>query len=415
LLRNYFFGENGGKINRQKLHLLFFYSLSYSSNKRTITKQTTTNMIIRPFQAVYPNTDYIASNDSFFGTVKEEYVSYKKSGFFNKASQDSIYIYQIKTPQRSHLGLVACVDINEYLDGNIKKHENTLAATEQRQMYLMMNRKAIVKPVLLIYPKVKKLMQLLKDYIEEYDSFYTIHFESENQKHILWEVSDGNIIEKIQQIFEKKIPETYIADGHHRCASTALLYSRIKKKKKANPYGNLLTAFFQVDQLEIYDYNRIIDALDEVSLTQFVAKLSKLFDIEFLEKPAKPTRKHEITMFLNKEWFLLKWKPEVLKEYKNQKILLDASMLDEKVLKNILGIKNVKTDTRIKYVSGTEGVNAVRTKTAKSETRVGFCLYPAQMSDLLTTADEGGVMPPKSTWFEPRMKNGLVVQELFGI
>ena len=372
-------------------------------------------MIIRPFQAVYPNTDYIASNDSFFGTVKEEYVSYKESGFFTKASQDSIYIYQIKTTQRSHLGLVACVDINEYLDGNIKKHENTLAATEQRQMYLMMNRKAIVKPVLLIHPKVKKLMQMLKDYIEEHQPFYTIHFESENQKHILWEVSDGNMIDKFQQIFEKKIPETYIADGHHRCASTALLYSRIKKKKKVNPYENLLTAFFQEDQLEIYDYNRIIDALGEVSLTQFVAKLSKLFDINFLEKPAKPTQKHEITMFLNKEWFLLKWKPEILKEYKNQKILLDASMLDDKVLKNILGIKNVKTDTRIKYVSGTEGINVIRAKTAKSETRVAFCLYPAQMSDLLTTADGGGVMPPKSTWFEPRMRNGLVVQELIGI
>ena len=372
-------------------------------------------MTIRPFQAVYPNTDYIASNDAFFGTVKEEYVSYKKSGFYIKASQESVYIYRIQTKHRSHTGLVACTDINEYLNGNIKKHENTLSAGEQRQMYMMMNRKSIVKPVLLIHPRVKKLNDLFEKYIKEHEPFYTIHFESENTKHMLWEVSDGDAIEKIQQLFDNKIPETYIADGHHRCSATALLYTRLKKKKKVNPYETILTAFFPEDQLEIYDYNRIVDALEEVSLTQFMAKLSKLFYIDFLEKPAKPKCKHEITMFLNKEWFLLKWKPSVLKKYKNQKIVLDASLLDEKVLKDILGIKDVKTDVRMKYISGIEGLKSLIKKTQKLETRVAFCLYPAQMSDLLTTADEGGVMPPKSTWFEPRMKNGLIVQELVGI
>ena len=223
------------------------------------------------------------------------------------------------------------------------------------------------------------------------------------------------MIEKIQQLFVKKIPETYIADGHHRSAASALLYSRIKKKKKINPYEDLLCAFFQEDQLEIYDYNRIVDASGDITITQFMAKLSQVFDFEILNKPAKPKRKHEIVMFVYKEWFLLKWKPEILKKYKNQKIILDARLLDEHVLKNILGIKDVKTDTRIKYVSGTIGIEAIRTKTLKSESKVGFCLYPAQMSDLLTTADEGGVMPPKSTWFEPRMKNGLIVQELVGI
>lgn len=372
-------------------------------------------MKIRPFQAIYPNTDYIASNDSFFGTVKEEYVSYKKSGFFNKASQESIYIYRIQAPTRKYTGLVACADINEYLKGNIKKHENTLAATEQRQMYLMMNRKAIIKPVLLVYPKVKKLNELLEKHIEENDPYYTIHFEKEDATHVLWEVNDGNTIEKIQKFFEKKIPETYIADGHHRCAATALLSSRTKENKEVNPYESILTAFFPVDQLEIFDYNRIVDASGDITLTQLMAKLSQIFEIEIIDHPIKPKQKHEVVMFLNKEWFLLKWRSEVLKEYKNQKIVLDASLLDEKVLKNILGIMDVKTDTRIKYVSGTGGIESVRAKTLKSEARVGFCLYPAQMSDLLTIADAGGVMPPKSTWFEPRMKNGLIVQELLGV
>lgn len=372
-------------------------------------------MTIRPFQAVYPNTDYIASSDSFFGTVKEEYVAYKESGFFNKASQESIYIYHIQTPQRGHTGVIGCADINDYLDEKIKKHENTLAATEQRQMYLLMNRKAVVKPVLLIHPKVKKLSTILETIMKENEPFYSIHFESENIQHTLWEVTDGNRIEKIQQLFDKKIPETYIADGHHRCAASALLYSRTKKKKKVNPFENLLTAFFAEDQLEIYDYNRVVDASGDVTITQFMARLSQVFEIETVDAPAKPKQKHEVVMFLNKEWFLLKWRKEVLDKYRDQEIVLDSRLLDIYVLKDILGIKNVKTDTRIKYVSGTEGVEAIRTKTLKSESRVGFCLYPAQMSDLLTTADQGGVMPPKSTWFEPRMKNGLIVQELLGI
>ncbi|MEM6963650.1 MAG: DUF1015 family protein [Bacteroidota bacterium] len=372
-------------------------------------------MIIRPFQAVYPNTDYIASSDSFFGTVKEEYIAYRKSGFFNKASQESIYIYHIQTPHRTHTGIIASADINDYLDKKIKKHENTLAATEQRQMYLLMNRKAIVKPVLLIHPKVKKLSNMLHTIMQESVPFYTIHFESEDQHHTLWEVADGNRIEKIQQLFAKKIPETYIADGHHRCAASALLYTRTKKKKKANPFENLLTAFFAEDQLEIYDYNRVVDASGDVTLTQFMAQLSQVFEITIVDTPMKPQQKHEIVMFLNKEWFLLKWRKAVLDKYKDQEILLDSRLLDIYVLKNILGIADVKTDTRIKYVSGTEGLEAIRTKTLKSESRVGFCLYPAQMSDLLTTADQGGVMPPKSTWFEPRMKNGLIVQEIMGI
>ena len=369
-------------------------------------------MNIQPFQAIYPNTDYIASNDSFFGTVKEEFVSYKESGFFKKAAQESIYIYRIKTAQRTHTGLVACVDIKEYLKDNIKKHENTLAATEQRQMYLMMNRKAIVKPVLLIHPKVKKLNELFKNHIAEHEPFYSLHFEQEGQEHTFWEVNDGDAIEKIQQIFGKKIPKAYIADGHHRCAASALLYSRLAKKNKENPYQYLLTTFFQEDQLEIHDYNRIVDASGDITLTQFMAKLSQLFEIEILENPSKPKRKHEIAMFLNKEWFLLKWKDKVLEQYKNRAIILDASLLDEKVLKEILEIEDVKTDNRVKYISGTEGLEVLRKKTQKSESKVAFCLYPAQLSDLLITADEGGVMPPKSTWFEPRMKNGLIVQEL---
>ena len=369
-------------------------------------------MTIRPFQAVYPNTDYIASSDSFFETVKSQFLEYRKTGFFEKTSQESVYIYQIQTKKRTYTGLIACSDINEYIDGNIKKHENTLAAKEQEQMYLLMSRKAVVKPVLLIYPKVKKIDTLIADYIKNKKSFYEIYFDADEQNHVFWEVNNGELIEKIQKLFSTKVPVTYIADGHHRCSSTSLLYSRTKKKNKENPYQNLLSAFFPIEELEIHDYNRIVDGLSEISGTQFMAKLSQLFEIEILEKESKPKQKHEITMFLNKEWFSLKWKTSILKKYKKENIVLDAKLLDIEVLKNILGIKDVKTDTRIKYLEGPRSLAELKSKTLKVETRVAFCLYPTEMSDLISTADADGIMPPKSTWFEPRLKNGLIVQEV---
>ena len=367
-------------------------------------------MTIRPFQAVYPNKDFIASNDSFFATVKEEYPAYKKAGFFQKTSKEAIYIYKIQTPDRNYTGLMACSDIKDYINGKIKKHELTLAEKEQKQVYLMMHRKAIVKPILLVYPRMKKIDELIKTFMSNHKPFYSLHFEEENQEHVFWEVSDGDSIEAIQKLFDKKIRETYIADGHHRCSASALLYHRAKKKK--NPYENILSAFFPTDELEVHDYNRIVEGLSEMSLTTFMAKISQLFDIEILEEPTRPSRKHEIVMFLNKEWFLLKWKDHVLKKYKKEKILLDTSLLDREILKIIMGIKDVKTDTRIKYIEGPRGLEELKNKTLKTENRVAFCLYPAQMSDLLTTSDIGGVMPPKSTWFEPRMKNGIIVQEI---
>ncbi len=368
-------------------------------------------MKLKAFQAVYPNFDLVASTDSFFGSVKYEYPKYKDSGFFNKTPSEAIYIYEIKTKQRRYRGILSCVDIEDYKAGKIKKHENTLASKEQQQVQLMIARNAMVKPILLTYPSVKAIDKFIDDNIKSQKIFYKTVFEEEKQTHKFWQISDGQKIEQLKKLFTDKVLFSYIADGHHRCSTTNLLHERMTKKGDPRDFGSLFCAFFPAHELEIHDYNRVIQSMNEISPTMFMAKLSKLFDIEPLEKPIKPRVKNEIIMFFMKECYALKWKLSVLEEYKDETVLLDANLLDQKVLNEILGIKDVKTDTRIKYVEGPKGIDQVRLRTAKSEDRVGFCLYPVRLEDLMKIADSGMVMPPKSTWFEPRMRNGLMVQE----
>ena len=222
-------------------------------------------------------------------------------------------------------------------------------------------------------------------------------------------MSDPVLIQKIQTLFLEKVPETYIADGHHRSSSTALMHQMMEGNPKGESFDLLLSAFFPADELEIHDFNRIVER--ECSLTTFMAKLSQIFDIEIMEEPAKPSRKFEIVMFINFEWFKLIWKPDVLDKFESQKVILDASLLDEFVLRKIMGIEDIRSSTRIKYVEGPKGLKSLRSRTIKKDNNVGFCLYPVQLGDILTVADMGKTMPPKSTFFEPRIKNGLIVQE----
>lgn len=368
-------------------------------------------MRIKPFQAVYPNLDAITSTDAFFARVKFEYPAFKKSGFFEKTTQKAIYIYEIETENRTFTGIVACSDVRDYYDGNIKKHENTISTKEEQQMELMISRDAVVKPVLLTYHGVAKIDKLIQAYKEENKSLYEVSFYLDQQKHKLWEVSDAVLIDKFQKLFLSKVPKTYIADGHHRCSTLALMNEEFKRKKGGSDLGLILSAFFPKDQLEIHDFNRVVQGLNNNSLTTFLAKISQLFDIEVLTMPRKPSKKYEIVMFLNKEWFKLTWKKEVLDSYKKTPVLLDANILDEKVMKWILGIEDVRTDSRIKYVEGVKGLEDFRLKTLRNEDNVGFCLYPVALEDLIAVADMNKTMPPKSTWFEPRMKNGLIAQD----
>lgn len=368
-------------------------------------------MNLKPFQAIYPRMSFITSADHFFSTVREEYNEYSESGFFEKTPNEGLYVYQILTPKKKYLGLVSCIDIQDYLDGNILKHENTLASKEQQQMHLMLKRGAQVKPVLLTYPKVQKIDKLLKKAMAKERPIQEIRFEATEQTHVFWKITDGKIIGKIQELFKKYVPQTYIADGHHRTSTTALMHERLKDSGDNKSYDQLLCALFPTTELEILDFNRVVEIVGDFSPALFMAQLSKLCTIEVLPRARKPLRKGELTLFLDRTWFSLTWKDEVLNSLKYGKTILDASLLNEEILKPLLEIKDVKTDSRVKYVEGPAGLTGVISKILKGEKRMAFLLYPVEMDDFIAISDDGKTLPPKSTWFEPRIKNGLIVKE----
>jgi uncharacterized protein (DUF1015 family) len=367
-------------------------------------------MLIKPFRAVYPNLDFVASADSFVDAVKEQYQEYCNKGFFQKAPQEALYVYQIRTSRRNFTGLIACANIKDFFEGKIKKHENTIAEGEQTQMQLLISRGAAVKPVLQAYRDVPEINQLFDEIIATQEVFFKMFFEKSKEEHLFWQVSDGATIQKIQELFSEKIPFTYIADGHHRTTTTALLYERMREKKKSKAFDYLLTVYFPSSQLEIFAFNRLIEGLGELSMTAFMAKISQVCDIEQLQQPTKPSKKHQMIMYLNREWYRLTWKESVVSTFDTKSVLLDVSLLNEKILKDIFGIVNVRSDERVLYIEGPKGWEGLRSKMARQDS-VAFYLYPVKLEDLMHIADEGKTLPPKSTWFEPRIKNGLVIYE----
>lgn len=363
-------------------------------------------MLIRPFRAVLPNMKFVASPKTFFSSVREKYPDYKKGNFFKKAAKEAIYVLQIERNGELHEGIVTCTHIDEFISQRIKKHENTISSKEQQQIDLILRRGAGVKPVLVFHKEVKKISTWIKEIVSR-KKLLEVKFSSK-EIHRIWTITDAEEIEHICKLFDKHVPEGYIADGHHRCASTALM-SANHDKEDINPYEYLMTSFFPSSHLKIYDFNRIVNALQDISPVRFTVQLSKYCDIQVLDEYRKPSEKFEIIMYLGKEWYSLKWKNKLLRSKKE--VLLDANLMNKYILKETLDFQDIRTDTRIKYLEGVKSVDSFKNQCNKIENSIGFILYPVDIKDLIEIADNKKIMPPKSTWFEPRMKNGIIVQE----
>ncbi len=366
-------------------------------------------MKIMPFRAVAPNLDKVPHSNDFFDTVKYRYHDYATEGLFLPTEAEAMYIYQIKSKDgQKRNGLVITTDVEEYFKGTMKQHEKTIVSNESVQLELLNTRGAAIKPVLLTHPPISELNELINNYIETHKKFYVIELDTE--KHRFWKITEGGVIEKIQQIFAEKIPHAYIADGHHRSASFAAQHKMSPNDKTSK----MLTAYFPENTLKIGAFHRVVKDLNGLTSDEFLEKLRTDFKIRVLRADTLPYSKFEITMFLEGKWFQLYWRKEVLKHYAEESpegfVLLDVDLLNEKVLKPILGIHNIREDSRLKCIDGQQGfeklTNAVGTE------GVGFCLFPVELDDLKAVVDSDGSMPPKSTFFEPRMKNGLLVYEI---
>lgn len=369
-------------------------------------------MKLIPFKAVYPNLDLIASSESFFGTVKSQYIEYKKSGFFKKSEDESIFVYKLDTALTSHLGIVACTDIQDILDGKVLKHENTLAPKEQQMMNLMLQNHAMVKPVLLAHDKVEELDDFLKKVIHEKEVFFEVNFKEKGEKHSFWELKTQDELDIISKLFKKKVKKCYIADGHHRVKTALILHQTNNKNAMMNTrIKSVLSIYFSWENLSIYDFNRCVDVFQSISPLQFLVELGHVCKIHKIKTSRKPKKKHQMTMLIYGEWYKLEWKKKVLKKHKDHPVLFDTFLLNEYVLKNIVGIEDVREDIRVRYIDGVVGIPGLVDLVSKSENRVGFCMFPITSSNLKIIADKGLSLPPKSTWFEPRVVNGLLVKE----
>ena len=364
-------------------------------------------MQINPFRALLPHLEKIESNDTFFAAVKEEFPRFLQDACFESRETPALYLCSIQSTNHRALGIVACANIQDYLQGAIKRHENTIPAKEEVQIRLWQEQQAMIKPVLLAYPSVPAIEAWMQNIVNNQAPNLEIPFPAEEQIYHIWEISDPIEVQYIQELFAAFVPKSYIADGHHRCSSSAVLYERGLIQGQADP--DFLVALFPSNHLNIKAFHRI---LDEVSWTadELIKMLEPYFHIESSASPVLPAQKFEWGLLVENRAFRLIWRSDFLEHYHWEKAILDTQLFNEVILPNVFGIVNVRQEIRLHYVEGVKGIDYLQQEQQRKPQRVAFALYPIDLQEMMLLADHNQTLPPKSTWFEPRMKNGILVR-----
>ncbi len=314
------------------------------------------------------------------------------------------YIYELSMAGRKQTGLVCVSSITDYENDIIKKHELTRPEKEQDRIRHIRTTGAQTGNVFLAYRSNETLSNLIRQWKETHPTEYDF-VADDGIGHRVWVVSESQSIEQITSIFEKHIPFTYIADGHHRAASAAKIKNALGEKT-TEAAGYFLTTLFPSNELHIMDYNRVVKDLNGLNTESFLHKLNKDFRVEKCATAYSPDRLHNFGMYLAGQWYLLQSKEN---SFRNDPIgILDVSILQENILTPILGIQDPRTDNRVDFVGGIRGLGELEKRVDGGQMEVAFSLYPVSMDQLFDIADRGDIMPPKSTWFEPKLRDGLL-------
>jgi uncharacterized protein (DUF1015 family) len=336
--------------------------------------------------------------------AKENLEGMIRNGVLIRENKACYYIYRLIMGDRSQTGLVCVSSVDDYNNGVIKKHEFTRPEKEKDRIDHMSCIKAQTGNVFLAYRNDSELDELIGNWKATHAAAYDF-IADDGIAHAIWIVDDEATIEKISGIFRDRIAETYIADGHHRAASAAKVRTAMGDQASAGSNW-FLTTLFPADQLKIMDYNRVVKDLNGRSPEAFIMDLQKDFTVESSDGAVRPATLHEFGLYCQGRWYRLKALPGTWSE--DPIGVLDVSILSDNVLDKLLGIKDQRTDKRIDFVGGIRGLKELEKRVDGGEMAAAFSLYPVSISQLFDIADSGNVMPPKSTWFEPKLRDGLL-------
>lgn len=344
----------------------------------------------------------------------ENYKKWKANGWLVQDTEDKYYIYAQTMDGRTQYGLVAACHFEDYMEGKIKKHELTRPDKEEDRMIHVRNQNANIEPVFFAYPAVKEMDQIVENVVKNNKPVYDFVAE-DGFGHHFWVIDDAAVNKRITDIFAA-VPALYVADGHHRTAAAARVGL---EKKAANPnhtgseeYNYFLAVIFPDNQLKIIDYNRTVKDLNGLTAQQLIEKLQAGFEVKEMGTGIyTPSKLHNFSMYLEGKWYSLTAKPGTYND--NDPIgVLDVTILSNLVLEPILDIKDLRTSKRIDFVGGIRGLGELKKRVDSGDMKVAFALYPVSMKQLIDIADTGNIMPPKTTWFEPKLRSGLVIHEL---
>lgn len=358
------------------------------------------------------DTDHYS--DVVYQKAKDNLWNMVKDGIYIQDKKPVLYIYQLTMNGKSQTGLVACTSIDEYIENKIKKHELTRADKEEDRIRHVDTCNANTGPIFLTYKNKENIDKIINKAIEK-EPIYDFTAE-DGIKHTVWLIDNDEVINSLISEF-KSIPALYIADGHHRNASAVKVGL---KRRQENPnytgdeeFNYYLSVIFPDNQLYIMDYNRVVKDLNGLNKDEFIAKVSEKFDVaEYNGNDCyKPSEKHTFGVYLDKKWYSLKAKDAIVDE-NDTVACLDVSILQKELLSPILGIGDPRTDKRIDFVGGIRGLKELEKRVDSGEMKVAFSMYPTTMEQLMNIADDNKIMPPKSTWFEPKLRSGIFVHEL---
>ncbi len=365
--------------------------------------------IIKPEIDFEPIAD--EHSQEVYEKAMENFRLWREKGWLQQDDQEHYYIYAQTMEGSTQYGLAMCCHFEDYLSGAIKKHELTRPDKEEDRMIHVRNQQANIEPVFFAYPDDKEIDAIVEKVVKENPADYDFT-AADGFGHHMWVIRDKALNDRLTEIFAG-IPALYVADGHHRTAAAARVGQECREKNPNHTgeeeYCYFLAVTFPASQLRIIDYNRVVKDLNGMTPAELLDALTTDFEVEKRGSEIyHPSGLHDFSMYLEGEWYSLKAKPGTYDD--NDPIgVLDVTVLSNRVLDKLLGIQDLRTSKRIDFVGGIRGLGELKKRVDSGEMKVAFALYPVSMQQLINIADTGNIMPPKTTWFEPKLRSGVVI------